>query len=158
MILYHGSFIEINKPDLKHSRPNVDFGKGFYTTPIYEQAVKWCSKFKKRGKNGIVTRYEFDENDNKALKILKFDSYSEEWLDFIVDCRRGIAHSYDIVEGPMADDTIYNYIQNYIDGKISRAAFWELAKFNHPTHQISFHTVSALSTLRYVGNEVVYGD
>ena len=52
MILYHGSFIEINKPDLKHSRPNVDFGKGFYTTPIYEQAVKWCSKFKKRGKNG----------------------------------------------------------------------------------------------------------
>ena len=158
MILYHGSFIEINKPDLKHSRPNVDFGKGFYTTPIYEQAVKWCSKFKKRGKNGIVTRYEFDENDYKALKILKFDSYSEEWLDFIVDCRRGIAHSYDIVEGPMADDTIYNYIQNYIDGKISRAAFWELAKFNHPTHQISFHTVSALSTLRYVGNEVVYGD
>ena len=157
MILYHGSFIEINKPDLKHSRPNVDFGKGFYTTPIYEQAVKWCSKFKKRGKNGIVTRYEFDENDYKALKILKFDSYSEEWLDFIVDCRRGIAHSYDIVEGPMADDTIYNYIQNYIDGKISRAAFWELAKFNHPTHQISFHTVSALSTLRYVGNEVVYG-
>ena len=157
MILYHGSFIEINKPDLKHSRPNVDFGKGFYTTPIYEQAVKWCSKFKKRGKNGIVTRYEFDENDYKALKILKFDSYSEEWLDFIVDCRRGIAHSYDIVEGPMADDTIYNYIQNYIDGKISRAAFWELAKFNHTTHQISFHTVSALSTLRYVGNEVVYG-
>ena len=68
MILYHGSFIEINKPDLKHSRPNVDFGKGFYTTPIYEQAVKWCSKFKKRGKNGIVTRYEFDENDYKALK------------------------------------------------------------------------------------------
>lgn len=83
---------------------------------------------------------------------------TEEWLDFIVDCRRGIAHSYDIVEGPMADDTIYNYIQNYIDGKISRAAFWELAKFNHPTHQISFHTVSALGTLRYAGNEVVYGD
>ena len=89
MILYHGSFIEINKPDLKHSRPNVDFGKGFYTTPIYEQAVKWCSKFKKRGKNGIVTRYEFDENDYKALKILKFDSYSEEWLDFILNCRSG---------------------------------------------------------------------
>ena len=96
---------------------------------------------------------------DKELKyaILTFEKMTEEWLDFIVDCRRGIAHSYDIVEGPMADDTIYNYIQNYIDGKVSRAAFWELAKFNHPTHQISFHTVSALSTLRYVGNEVVYG-
>lgn len=40
----------------------------------------------------------------------------------------------------MADDTIFNYVQNLADGKISRAAFWELAKFNHPTHQISFHT------------------
>ena len=61
-------------------------------------------------------------------------------------------HTYDIVEGPMADDTIYNYIQNYIDGKISRAAFWELAKFNHQ-HQISFHTISALDTLKYIGSE-----
>ena len=82
---------------------------------------------------------------------------SEEWLDFIVECRSGKPHTYDIVEGPMADDTIYNYIQNYIDGKISRAAFWELAKFNHPTHQISFHTISALDTLKYIGSEVVDG-
>ena len=158
MILYHGSFLEIAQPDLVHSRSNVDFGRGFYVTPLYEQAAKWCGKFKRRGKEGIISKYEYDESRESELKVLKFDAYSEEWLDFIVDCRRGIAHSYDIVEGPMADDTIYNYIQNYIDGKISRAAFWELAKFNHPTHQISFHTVSALSTLRYVGNEVVYGD
>lgn len=44
MTLYHGSYIEISNPDLIHSRPNVDFGRGFYTTPIYEQAVKWCGK------------------------------------------------------------------------------------------------------------------
>ena len=75
---------------------------------------------------------------------------------FILDCRRGIAHTYDIVEGPMADDTIYNFVQNFIDEKISRGAFWELAKFNHPTHQISFHTISALDTLKYIGSEVVY--
>lgn len=78
--------------------------------------------------------------------------------DFIVQCRSGMAHNYDIVEGPMADDTIYNYIQNYIDGKISRAAFWELAKFNHPTHQISFHTLASLDTLKYIKSEVVYGN
>ena len=46
MILYHGSFLEIVKPDLVHSRPNVDFGRGFYVTPLYEQAAKWCGKFK----------------------------------------------------------------------------------------------------------------
>ena len=45
MILYHGSYLDIRKPDLKHSRDNVDFGRGFYTTPISEQAVKWCGKF-----------------------------------------------------------------------------------------------------------------
>ena len=73
---------------------------------------------------------------------------TEEWLDFIVACRMGHSHQYDIVEGPMADDTIYNYIQNFIDGKISRAAFWEL----------SFHTISALDTLKFTGSEVVYGD
>lgn len=50
MIFYHGSFLEVEKPDLIHSRPNVDFGRGFYVTPLYEQAVKWCGKFKRREK------------------------------------------------------------------------------------------------------------
>ena len=39
MILYHGSFLEIAKPDLVHSRPNVDFGRGFYVTPLCVQAA-----------------------------------------------------------------------------------------------------------------------
>ena len=86
MILYHGSYLEIKSPDLEHSRKNVDFGCGFYLTPIYEQAVKWCEKFKRRGKNGIISRYKFDEKASQKLKILKFDSYSEEWLDFILTC------------------------------------------------------------------------
>ena len=42
MNLYHGSFVTVDKPDLVHFRANVDFGKGFYVTPIYEQAEKWC--------------------------------------------------------------------------------------------------------------------
>ena len=83
---------------------------------------------------------------------------TEEWLDFIVACRLGTPHSYDIVEGPMANDTIFNYVQNLVDGKISRAAFWELAKFSHPTHQISFHTISALNTLTFRESEEVYGN
>ena len=51
MKVYHGSWMEIAEPDLKHSRTDVDFGKGFYTTPLREQAVKWCGKFKRRGKH-----------------------------------------------------------------------------------------------------------
>ena len=54
MMLYHGSYLEIAEPDVLHSRPNVDFGRGFYVTPLYEQAVKWCGKFKRRGKDDKV--------------------------------------------------------------------------------------------------------
>ena len=56
--------------------------------PLYEQAAKWCGKFKHRGKDGIISRYEYDESREAELKILKFDSYSEERLDFILNCRR----------------------------------------------------------------------
>ena len=77
MILYHGSYLEIEKPDLKYSRDNVDFGRGFYTTPIYEQAVKWCGKFKRRGNAGVISKYCLDENKLQSLKVLQFDFYSE---------------------------------------------------------------------------------
>ena len=156
MILYHGSFLEIAKPDLVHSRPNVDFGRGFYVTPLYEQAAKWCGKFKRRGKDGIISRYEFDESREVELKTLKFDSYSEEWLDFIVACRRGIPHKYDIVEGPMANDTVWNYVNDFLSGRINRKQFWALAEFRYPTHQISFHTLSALDCLTFIKSEVIY--
>ena len=50
MILYHGSYLAIENPDLLHSRPNLDFGKGFYLTSIREQAVKWCEEVCQKGK------------------------------------------------------------------------------------------------------------
>ena len=82
---------------------------------------------------------------------------TEEWLDFIVACRHGNTHDFDIVEGPMANDTIFNYIQDFMDGNISREAFWALAKFKKPTHQICFHTQKALDTLTFEGYEI-YGN
>ena len=116
MKVYHGSWMEIAEPDLKHSRTDVDFGKGFYTTPLREQAVKWCGKFKRRGKQGIVTTYEFDESTSSSLKILSFDSYSEEWLDFILKCRRKQDSSdYDIVMGGVANDKVFNTVELYFD-------------------------------------------
>ena len=89
MILYHGSYTVVDKPDLIHSRDNIDFGKGFYTTPIYEQSVKWSERFKLRGQNSIISEYEYDDSADNMLNILCFDSYSEKWLDFILKCRRG---------------------------------------------------------------------
>lgn len=80
---------------------------------------------------------------------------SEEWLNFIVSCRNGIEHNYDIVEGPMADDQIWNFIEGFIEGNISREAFWELVKFNYPTYQICFNTEKALKTLTFKGSEIL---
>lgn len=67
MILYHGSYLEIAEPDLIHSRSDVDFGRGFYLTPLYEQAVKWCGRFKRRGKNAVISKYTYDESKKNRI-------------------------------------------------------------------------------------------
>lgn len=76
--------------------------------------------------------------------------------DFIAKCRSGETHPYDIVEGPMANDTIWNYVNDFLTGRINRKQFWTLAEFKYPTHQISFHTLSALNCLIFDRSEVVY--
>ena len=115
------------------------------------QAIRWATRFG----DGIVNVFEYTPND--SLKILKFEKMTEEWLDFIIACRSGTPHDWDIVEGPMADYTIYNYIQEFQDGKISREAFWTLAKFRYPTHQISFNTKKALETIKFKKARKVHG-
>ena len=102
---------------------------------------------KKGRSRGIVNVLEYTESP--MLNIKKFPEMSDEWLDFIAICRSGKHHDYDIVEGPMADDTIWNYVNDFLSGDISREAFWALAKFKHPTHQISFHTEVALKCLSF---------
>ena len=67
----------------------------------------------------------------------------------------GVEHNYDIVEGPMADNQIWDYVEDYIAGKISKAAFWELVKFKYPTHQIAFCTEKALRTLTFEGSTTI---
>ena len=153
MILYHGSREVVKSPEIRILRYSKDFYFGFYCTLMREQAKRWAVRFSGKG---IVNEYEYVQGI--SLKMLNFPEMTEEWLDFIIDCRRGKSHDYDIVEGPMANDTIFNYIQDFIDGKISRSAFWELAKFKKPTHQISFHTARALETLTFKAAYEVYDE
>lgn len=150
MILYHGGRGIVESPEIRIAKYNKDFYFGFYCTLLREQAIRWATRF---NGGGYLNEYIYTPND--SLKVKKFSEMTEEWLDFIVSCRLGYSHEYDIVEGPMANDTIFNYVQNFVDGKISREAFWALAKFKKPTHQISFHTARALTTLSFVkGSEV----
>lgn len=144
LTLYHGSRVKVEHPEIRAHKYHKDFFWGFYCTAIERQAVRWATKY---GTTGIVNIYSFD--DDAELSIKRFSELSDEWLDFVAACRSGIPHSYDVVEGPMADDTIFNYVQSFLDGEITREAFWALAKFKYPTHQISFHTARALAALNF---------
>ena len=156
MILYHGSYLEIAKPDLFHSRSNGDFGRGFYVTPLHEQAAKWCGKFKRRGKDGIISRYAFDESREAELKTLKFDSYSEDWLDFILNCRSGKdASDYDLVAGGVANDKVFNTVELFLDGLIDKTEAISRLRYDKPNLQICFRTKKALKLLRFEGSEMV---
>lgn len=148
-ILYHASGQTVEYPEIRIGKYAKDFSWGFYCTNNIEQAKKWALK------NTVPTINVYKYTENSNLKILKFDKMNDDWLDFIVKCRGGQVHSYDIVEGPMADDTIWNFLQDFLSGEISREIFWELAKFKYPTHQISFHTLEALSCLSFERSIVI---
>ena len=148
-IIYHGSYCKVEEPKIKDGKYTKDFGKGFYCTILKEQAEKWARKYS----TPTINQYEYSEN--ASLKIKEFTIMSEEWLDFIIDCRSGKEHGYDIVIGAMADDQVYNYITDLMSGQITRDAFWELAKFRHPTHQIAFCTQKALACIKFIGIEEI---
>lgn len=150
LIIYHGSNIIVSNPKILTNGYYKDFGYGFYCTNIERQAKRWA--LSKKG-DSVINRYTYCENEN--LKICIFDDLTEEWLKFIVNCRRGKKHNYDIVEGPMADDQVWDHVEDYVNGRISKAAFWELVKFTYPTHQIVFCTGEALNTLQFEGSEIL---
>ncbi len=142
--LYHGSNVKVEVSEILARGFNKDFGYGFYCTNLEKQAQKWA--LTKRFEHVVsVYQYTIDEKMN----VLSFPEMTDGWLDFVVACRRGVKHDYDIVEGPMADDQIWDYVEDFMDGSITREAFWVLVKFKYPTHQIVFCTNRALKTLKY---------
>jgi len=147
-IIYHGSNVIVQIPKILINGHYKDFGYGFYCTGIHKQAKRWA--LTKRGES-IVNSYTYTAN--KDLKTCTFKEMTDEWLEFVVNCRRGKEHEFDIVEGPMADDQIWDYVEDYVAGNISKTAFWELVKFKYPTHQIVFCTEKALKTLQFEGSE-----
>lgn len=149
MTVYHGGYTPVEIPEIREERNTKDFGVGFYCTIIKEQAQRWARRYDTK----IVSIYDVRLDQN--LNIKEFREMTDEWLDFIISCRSGEAHDYDIVIGAMADDQIYNYISDYMDGTITREQFWVLAKFKYPTHQITFCTKEALKCLEYRGYEEV---
>lgn len=154
MRLYHGSTIAVRKPSLRPGRTNADFGKGFYTTSVLEQAVRWAhiKQEREEAARAVVSVYEFDESllDNPDLKIRRFTGADEPWLLFVTDCRKSRIHDFDLVQGPVANDKVFTTVNLFESGVLSAEAAILQLKAYKTYDQLSFHTPRVIGTLKYV--------
>ena len=160
MKVYHGSLHQVKKPNVEKGRPSTDFGKGFYTTTNVEQTKQWALKKLKTAKGevkAIVNIYEVDDNllDNEKFNIKKFDSPNEEWLNFVINCRRSIPHDFDILFGVVANDKIYTTITLYEAQVLTAEETVARLKVDEYYNQISFHTQDAVNELKFIESEEV---
>jgi len=166
MILYHGSNIEIVKIELDRCRPFKDFGKGFYTTPLKEQAWAMAKRTVRIYREGVpcITEFLFDDTVLKdpRLSIKRFMKPDLEWARFVVNNRNqefndlansecNVDNKYDIVTGPVANDDITALINVYLAGILSDEALVKELTFRDLSEQISFHTERAVACLHCNG-------
>ena len=160
MILYHGSYMAIEKPDLRFSRPRTDFGKGFYLTPLKAQAISWSQRFLHERGTAVVSSYSFLSKAGERLpentRILEFDTHSPEWLGFITACRLGHADDigWDLVLGGVANDKVFDTLQLYFDGLIDGDEAISRLRYNKPNFQYCFKNQSLIDEyLAFCGSE-----
>lgn len=145
--LFHGSTKEVRGPLVKAGRKNVDFGQGFYLTKLRKQASSWAETIAERRKSAIpvLNEYAFDIDLAKKLAGTRykiFPAYDREWLEYVVDCRRGgkLQKQYDVIEGGIANDNVIDTVEDYEKGVITaEQALGQLAykKVNHQVVIIS---------------------
>lgn len=137
--VFHGSYTKIEKPDLTFSRKALDFGRGFYVTPIREQAVGWAMRWLRRGRTAILNRYAFSDELLSELncRIKDFPAYDREWLSFVAANRNGNDQAqYDIVRGGVANDKVFNTIELFFSHLIPEEEALTRLKYEKPNHQI----------------------
>lgn len=157
MRLFHGSNTSIEQIDFTKSKVGKDFGCGFYLSAHKEQAQEMAEKKVEQTGIGtpIVNEYEFDETilNNGILSVLRFEGYTREWAEFVLLNRknrtRTSSHPYDIVIGPIANDTVGYQIRRYMAEIISMERFIEELKYMKGiSFQYFFGTEQAIKHLK----------
>lgn len=158
ILLYHGSNVAIDQIDLSRSKRGKDFGKGFYLNANPDQAMDMATRTTRFLNEGEPTLSCFEFNENEAVKnglnIKVFPDYSEEWAEFVVMNRKNNsdvpAHQYDIVIGPIADDTVGVQIRRFIMGYLSASALVKELRFRgDQAIQYFFGTPEAVKILKH---------
>ncbi len=140
--LFHGSYTEVSAPLVKLGRTKVDFGQGFYLTKMQAQAEAWAKVISERRKRAkaVVSVFTFDLEGARTgnYRIKTFDTYNLEWLDYVIDCRRGGSQQkqYDIVEGGVANDNVIDTVEDYENGIITAEQALGQLKYKAVNHQL----------------------
>lgn len=155
MKLYHGTNIDFEKIDIDKSKPNKDFGRGFYLSADYEQAMNMANiKFEQMEIGSpLVQEYFVDEIEMQKLKCLIFNDYTEEWAKFILQNRNNpstkSAHDYDIVIGAIANDRVGVQLWKYESQLIDLPTLVKRLKYMKGiTIQYFFGTERAIELLK----------
>ncbi len=152
--VYHGSVEEVRNPEIRKPNRSLDYGSGFYTTTSFDQAKRLVERrMKDKGVAvGYVNVYELDDEAISRLETLIFKRAGEEWVNFVMKNRteRDFAHNYDIVYGPVADDSVYTQFTLFEGGIISMGTLIQELKTYKLVDQYLFHTEKALQTIRFV--------
>ena len=156
MILYHGSNMIVEKPELIVQNRTLDFGFGFYTTTNKKQASSFARRVTKLRQEGEATVSIFEIEEQKAfteLTLLKFDSANEAWLDFVSSNRSGIYEGlkYDLMFGPVANDDVYQTFTLYTTGVLTKEQTIAALEIKKLYNQLVFATNEALSYLQFTG-------
>lgn len=156
-IVFHASYCEVRRPDVLHSRRRLDFGRGFYVTPIRRQAERWAGRMRLRAGRGMINVYRFDDGGAESrARVLRFPGYDAEWLDFIAACRRGgdVSEAYDVIIGGIANDKVFDTVELFFDGLITRDAALGRLRVERPNLQICLKnqkTIDAFLSFRSCG-------
>lgn len=156
MELFHGSNVVVSKPCIRPNLRALDFGAGFYLTSDQKQAVRWARNVVRRRKDGqvILNVYEFDVMRIPSKHILKFTKEDGDWLDFVVMNRKESyrGQSYDLVLGPVANDSTLPVINDYMDGVYTKEEAVRRLLPQNLTDQYAFLTEAALQCLIFKGS------
>lgn len=155
MKLYHSSSVVVQQPDTYHSRKFLDFGRGFYLTSIYDQAVRYAQRFKRRGQQAWLNTYEFTLDNETQWKIIRFEAYDAQWLDFVAQCRDGNeVGDYDMIIGGIANDRVIITLDRYFANEISQEEALGLLRFEKPNIQYCIRSERMLQAcLTYIESE-----
>lgn len=152
MILFHTGFSEIRQPDIHYGRKNADFGQGFYLSPDREFSCRWARE--RNGQDSFLNVYELDEKDLK-IKYLKRDG---EWFSCIFANRRGRPDGfsgYDVIIGPIANDTLYDTMGILTSGFLSDSEALAVLTLGPEYTQWVIKSEKALSQLHWRSSSVL---